>query len=147
MKDVDSDLDLVLSFDVVCIYDVNFWPRNAILPAEWRLIRRPDSIVFLIPKFHLWAHKIECHAPYSFNYAPGVGQTHAETVEENWSVSNRAAAQTKMMGPGARQDTLEDIFAFHNLTVIREFGEVSFCSQFCIIECGWHRENTSATNG
>ncbi|KAJ6579040.1 hypothetical protein DFH09DRAFT_1310403 [Mycena vulgaris] len=42
------------------------------------------------------------------------GMTHGEGVEQNWSFSNGAAASTKLMGPGSRHATLEDIFGFHN---------------------------------
>ncbi len=82
----------------------------------------PTSLVMCIPKFHLWMHKEPCYAPFSFSYLPGAGQTHSETIEENWPDSNKAAAQTKHMGPGAQQDTLDDIYGFHNFKVIKNFG-------------------------
>jgi hypothetical protein len=44
----------------------------------------------------------------------GAGTSHGEGVEQNWSFSNGAAASTKLMGPGSRHATLEDIFGFHN---------------------------------
>ncbi|KAF8214805.1 hypothetical protein K438DRAFT_2138335 [Mycena galopus ATCC 62051] len=37
-----------------------------------------------------------------------------EGVEQNWVFSNGAAASTRLMGPGSRHATLEDIFGFHN---------------------------------
>ncbi len=43
----------------------------------------------------------------------------------SWSQMNRAAAQSKIMGPGARQDTLEDIFASHNYCFIWGFGRLA----------------------
>lgn len=72
------------------------------------------NLILLIPKFHLPAHKSSCQTFYSFNFQTGVGRTHGETIEENWAHSNKAASQTKEMGPGSRQDTLDDIFGFHN---------------------------------
>ncbi|KAF8995214.1 hypothetical protein BDZ89DRAFT_1149708 [Hymenopellis radicata] len=68
--------------------------------------------------------KVQCQALYSFNFLTGAGRTHGETIEENWSQSNRAAMQTKMMGPGARKDTLDDVFGAHNYRVVRSFGRV-----------------------
>ncbi|KAJ6456814.1 hypothetical protein C8R47DRAFT_1227696 [Mycena vitilis] len=35
-------------------------------------------------------------------------------VEQNWAFSNGAAASTRLMGPGSRHATLEDIFSYHN---------------------------------
>ncbi|KIY60910.1 hypothetical protein CYLTODRAFT_495472 [Cylindrobasidium torrendii FP15055 ss-10] len=113
-----------LSYDIVCHYWVHFWKRHDLLPPEWQLDRDPETLRFLIPKFHLFMHVLLAHMRYSFNYVPNVGRTHAETIEQNWSQSNRAASQTKVMGPGARQDTLEDIFNFHNWIVSQSFGRV-----------------------
>ncbi|KAF8907161.1 hypothetical protein CPB85DRAFT_1223639 [Mucidula mucida] len=110
----NSRLDLVLSYDIVCIWGVHFPDRLTQLPLQWRLNFDPNRVRFCVPKFHLWAHRVQCHALYSFNFLVGVGRTHGETIEENWAQSNRAAAQTKMMGPGARKDTLDDIFGAHN---------------------------------
>ncbi len=36
---------------------------------------------------------------------------------------NHAAAQTKMMEPGAQEDTLDDIFSFYNFKTIESFGK------------------------
>ncbi|KAF8129675.1 hypothetical protein K438DRAFT_2136108 [Mycena galopus ATCC 62051] len=35
-------------------------------------------------------------------------------VEQNWLFSNGAAASTRLMGPGSRHATLEDVLGFHN---------------------------------
>ncbi|KAF9035697.1 hypothetical protein BDZ89DRAFT_924767, partial [Hymenopellis radicata] len=119
------DLEVVMSYDIMCNYGKHFWERVEELPEEWRVDRdRAQRVLCCIPKFHLWAHKPVCHAPYSFNYVPGVGRTDGEQVERNWADSNRAAAQTKMMGPGARQDTLEDIFGAHNFRAIQSFARM-----------------------
>ncbi|KAF8989802.1 hypothetical protein BDZ89DRAFT_974614 [Hymenopellis radicata] len=118
----NRDLHVVISYDIACQWGVNFPERLAALPDQWRFDLEPDHMTLCIPKFHLWAHKIKCHALYSFNYLTGAGQTHSETVEGNWSQSNRAAAQTKRMGPGARHDTLDDIFGAHNFRTISSFG-------------------------
>ncbi|KAF9018828.1 hypothetical protein BDZ89DRAFT_959732 [Hymenopellis radicata] len=120
----DEMLEVVVSYDIACNYIVHFWERMARLPEHWRMRFEPRRVTFCIPKFHLWAHKSACHGPYSFNYLPGAGRTDGETIERNWAVSNRAAAQTKMMGPGARQDTLEDIFAAHNFRTVQGFGRL-----------------------
>ncbi|THV01511.1 hypothetical protein K435DRAFT_853778 [Dendrothele bispora CBS 962.96] len=73
-----------------------------------------SGVRFMVPKFHLRAHQPDCHTRFNFDYAPGCGETHGEVIEEGWAQSNKAAAQTKEMGPGTRAQTLDDIFGFHN---------------------------------
>lgn len=105
---------IVLSYDIICQWGIHFWDRMLAMKEELHLSIPEANLILLIPKFHLPAHKTSCQAYYSFNFATGVGRTHGETIEENWADSNKAAAQTKEMGPGSRQDTLDDIFGFHN---------------------------------
>lgn len=105
---------MVVSYDVICQWGVHFWERMKKMKDELQLKMPEANITLLIPKFHLPAHKSGCQTYYSFNFATGVGSTHGETIEENWADSNKAAAQTKEMGPGSRQDTLDDIYGFHN---------------------------------
>ncbi|KAK7052688.1 CxC2 domain-containing protein [Favolaschia claudopus] len=105
---------LVVSYDIACQYSQNFWDRMSKFSREWWLTVAPRNVRWKVPNFHLPAHKGKCHAPYSFHYMRGAGMTHGEGVEQNWSFSNGAAASTKLMGPGARQATLEDVFGFHN---------------------------------
>uniref|UniRef100_D8QJP9 CxC2-like cysteine cluster KDZ transposase-associated domain-containing protein n=1 Tax=Schizophyllum commune (strain H4-8 / FGSC 9210) TaxID=578458 RepID=D8QJP9_SCHCM len=105
---------IVYSYDVACVFDKNLRERISTLPDH--LQQRIADLVFsfFVPNFHLPAHRAPCHAPYSFHFAPGVGRTHGETVEENWFIMNKAAAQTKPMGPGTRQLTLEDHAGCHD---------------------------------
>ncbi|KAL1724879.1 hypothetical protein EV714DRAFT_222349 [Schizophyllum commune] len=105
---------VVYSYDIACVFDKNLRQRISSLPVH--LQQRIADLVFsfFVPNFHLPAHRAPCHAPYSFHYAPGVGRTHGETVEENWFTMNKAAAQTKQMGPGTRQLTLEDQAGCHD---------------------------------
>lgn len=107
-------LFMVVSYDVICQWGVHFWERMKKMKEELHLTMPEANLTLLIPKFHLPAHKTACQSYFSFNFARGVGNTHGETIEENWADSNKAAAQTKEMGPGSRQDTLDDIYGFHN---------------------------------
>ncbi|KAK0440232.1 hypothetical protein EV421DRAFT_1712676 [Armillaria borealis] len=118
----DVEVEVVISYDIVCQWGIHFWERMAEFPDDAHLKLTQDAIIMCMPKFHLWAHKPQCHARFSFNYVHGSGQTHRETIEENWADSNKASAQTKMMGPGARQDTLDDIFGFHNYRIMESFA-------------------------
>ena len=62
-----------------------------------RLVTRPakeDGVPDIVPKFHLPARGSNCQVQYSFNYIPGVGRTHSETVEQEWAYINLAALST-----------------------------------------------------
>ncbi|KAJ7450267.1 hypothetical protein B0H11DRAFT_1743304 [Mycena galericulata] len=110
-----SLLCVIVSYDIACQYAINFWQRMNEMPAPMRLTHlAPSNVWWKVPNFHLPAHKKRCHAPYSFHWMWGAGMTHGEGVEQNWAFSNGAAASTRLMGPGARQATLEDVFGFHN---------------------------------
>ncbi len=117
------ELEVVISYDVICQWGIHFWERLQEFPDDARLKITEDALIMCISKFHLWVHQPECHTRFSFNYLLGAVHTHCETIEENWADSNRAAAQTKMMGPSAREDTLDDIFGFHNFKTIESFGK------------------------
>ena len=81
--------------------------------------------MYLVPKFHLSAHGPKCHVRYSFNYTPGVGRTHGETVEQEWAYINLAALSTREMGPGARHSALDDSWGGWNWKKVLGLGECS----------------------
>ncbi|KAJ6483477.1 hypothetical protein C8R47DRAFT_1217563 [Mycena vitilis] len=109
-------LCLIVSYDIACQYGVNFWGRVLGMPESMRPRSNlgPSNVWWKVPNFHLPPHKPPCHSPYSFHFMWGAGMSHGEGVEQNWSSSNGAAASTRLMGPGSRQSTLEDVFGFHN---------------------------------
>ncbi|KAJ7343176.1 hypothetical protein DFH08DRAFT_810681 [Mycena albidolilacea] len=71
----------------------------------------PDwvEVIFKVPKFYLLPHIKKCHGLYSFNYTKGVGQTDGEGVKRNWSWLNLAARSISVMGPGAHEDTIDNL--------------------------------------
>ncbi|KAF8164506.1 hypothetical protein K438DRAFT_1775479 [Mycena galopus ATCC 62051] len=107
-------LCVVVSYDITCQYAANFWTRMTKMAKQWWLQLSEENVLWKVPNFHLTPHKPKCHPPFSFHFMCGAGMTHGEGVEQNWSFSNGAAASTRVMGPGARQATLEDVFGFHN---------------------------------
>lgn len=105
---------IVVSYDIACQWFKNFWTRMSVLPPQFHL-RIPKAMLrFLVPKFHLPDHVEVCQAPFSYNFALGVGRTEGEGVERNWSWLNGAAPSTQLMGPGSRSDTLDDFMTFSN---------------------------------
>ncbi|KAJ7761170.1 hypothetical protein DFH07DRAFT_957248 [Mycena maculata] len=106
-------LTIIASYDIACQWGRNFWKRAKEMPPELQL---PDwlEIIFKVPKFHLPLHVKKCHGPYSFNFTKGVGRTDGEGVERNWSWLNWAARSVSVMGPGSREDTIDDLCGFSN---------------------------------
>ncbi|KAJ7074866.1 hypothetical protein B0H15DRAFT_925610 [Mycena belliarum] len=107
-------LYVIFTYDIACQYYKNFWDRMRKLPQYLHLNIPPSNLFFYVPNFHLPPHKDDCHGPFSLHFAPGVGMSNGEGIEQNWENSNGAASQTKQMGPGSRQDTLDDILGAHN---------------------------------
>lgn len=108
-----SLLLITISYDIACQWFRNFFSRMEQLPERLQLSTNVD-LRFRIPKFHLEAHKESCHAPFSLNYTKWVGRTDGEGVEHMWSWLNKVAHSASMMGPGGRQDTLDDFCNFWN---------------------------------
>ncbi|KAJ7018076.1 hypothetical protein C8F04DRAFT_977957, partial [Mycena alexandri] len=106
-------LTVVASYDIACQWSRKFWSRAGAMPEQLKLAARVN-VLFKVPKFHLPPHVKECHGPYSFNYTKGVGRTDGEGVERNWSWLNWAARSISVMGPGSREDTIDDLCGFSN---------------------------------
>ncbi|THU86101.1 hypothetical protein K435DRAFT_868604 [Dendrothele bispora CBS 962.96] len=117
-------LCIVISYDISCQWSRHFWERMANLNPSFQLQFTETGVKFLVSKFHLRGHKPECQHNFNFKLMPGCGETHGETVEEGWSLSNKAAAQTKEMGPCSRAQTLDDIFGWHNWLNIENLDNV-----------------------
>ncbi|KAH9482438.1 hypothetical protein JR316_0004538 [Psilocybe cubensis] len=107
-------LRLVVSYDIACQWWINLMKRCQLYPKN--VLSDPSnlSIVYLVPKFHLAAHIQKCQTSFSFNYTPGVGRTDGEAPERGWATANGIASSTKEMGPGSRNDTLDDHFGDYN---------------------------------
>ncbi|KAE9395569.1 hypothetical protein BT96DRAFT_942295 [Gymnopus androsaceus JB14] len=105
-------------------WSINFWTRMEEINPNIRIRYNKENIIFMIPKFHIKAHQEINHQKFSFDYQPGVGQTHAETVEEGWASSNKAASQTKEMSAASRALTLDDIFGFFNWQLAQSLDRV-----------------------
>jgi hypothetical protein len=119
----------VVSYDIACQWSVKLWDRMAKYPPKMQLNRESMDFTFLIPKFHLPAHIPKCHTAYSFNYTPGVARTDGEAPERGWAHINPTAMSTREMGPGHRQDTLDDHFGDWNWKKVIAMGTAS-----CLID-------------
>ncbi|KAJ7801932.1 hypothetical protein B0H14DRAFT_3489073 [Mycena olivaceomarginata] len=105
---------LVLSYDVACQYAIKFWERMAKMPAAMQLKLPQHKVWWKVPNFHIGGHIVKCRSVFLFHWMRGAGMTTGKGVEQNWAFSNGATGSTRLMGPGSRQATLEDVFGFHN---------------------------------
>ncbi|KAF9500747.1 hypothetical protein BDN71DRAFT_1567169, partial [Pleurotus eryngii] len=110
-----SPATCVVSYDIVCQWTRKLGARamaypNGVVDPNFH----QTGITYLIPKFHIYAHRDECQYKYSFNFTPHVGRTDGESPERGWAAMNPVSSSTKEMGPGSRRDTLDDHFGDYN---------------------------------
>ncbi|KAG1834036.1 hypothetical protein DFJ58DRAFT_735912 [Suillus subalutaceus] len=96
------------SYDIACQWHKKLWSRVPSLPLRLQSDLIGKTYRFFVPKFHLAAH-IEAYG---------------EAPERGWANINRVATSTREMGPGARQDTLDDHFGDWNWKKITLLGRV-----------------------
>ncbi|KAJ8472566.1 hypothetical protein ONZ45_g16612 [Pleurotus djamor] len=117
-----APMTLCVSYDIACQWNKKLVARSEQYGPE--VVGDTFSqrcITYLVPKFHLFAHRSACHVEYSFNLTPRVGRTDGESPERGWAAMNPIASSTKEMGPGSRRDTLDDHFGDYNWRKVISF--------------------------
>ncbi|KDR81126.1 hypothetical protein GALMADRAFT_61075 [Galerina marginata CBS 339.88] len=104
---------VLISYDIACQWFINLFRRAADWPEELRL-RPAMTFIPAIPKLHEPMHEAKDHQVYSLNFIKGCGHSDCECPERIWSPHNALGNSTKTMGPGSRQDVLDDHFGFWN---------------------------------
>ncbi|KAJ7899873.1 hypothetical protein B0H13DRAFT_1883591 [Mycena leptocephala] len=84
------------------------------LPPLVRLNLVFNLVRFVIPKLHIYGHKLFCQLLYSLNYTPGAVRTDRDGIERPWANIGPIATSTREMGPGRCQDTLNDHWGHWN---------------------------------
>jgi hypothetical protein len=95
------------------------------LPPLVRISMIMSLFRFVIPKMHIHAHTLDCQVKFSLNLVPGSGQTDREGIERPWASIGAIASSTRVSGPGAQHNALDDHWSFWNWlkTIgLREFG-------------------------
>ncbi|KAI0027340.1 hypothetical protein K488DRAFT_61873, partial [Vararia minispora EC-137] len=113
---------LVIAYDIACQWSKNLKDRLCRILRGFVIAPRAATFVaqvlpktvFVVPKFHLAAHKDSCQSSFNLTFTPGVGLTDGEASERAWSGINPVAASMKEMGPGSARDTMEDRCGFWN---------------------------------
>jgi hypothetical protein len=113
---------LVISYDIACQWMKNFLSRLLEFPQAMQLDLENISLDYVIPKFHIYTHGRNCQTVWSLNYRRWMGRTDGEGVEREWSHINPVALSTKVMGPGAHHDTLDDHWGAWNWQKVVSLG-------------------------
>ncbi|KAF7303422.1 CxC2 domain-containing protein [Mycena indigotica] len=100
MRHIDARLWKILSYDI--------------LPPLVRLRLALALIRFAIPKMHIKGHLVLCQILFSLLLILGSGMTDGEGIERPWSMIGGIAGSTRVCGPGARWDQLDDHWSFWN---------------------------------
>src|SRR5882724_7168418 len=84
LKHHDTNLHKVVSYDIACQWSVNLPECLAKLPSN---IRPPalGSTDIVIPKLHVYSHKLNCKTDYSLNYLWGARHMDGEGIERTHS--------------------------------------------------------------
>jgi hypothetical protein len=102
------------SYDICCQWCRHLPERLKKLPPLIRLDLILKLCRFVIPKLHIYGHKLLCQLYLSLNYTPGSARTDGEGIERPWANIGPVATSTREMGPGARHDTLDDHWSHWN---------------------------------
>lgn len=114
---------MVVSYDIACQWMIHLLTQMTFLAPSLFILDNRVQVSYLVPKFHLAAHILDCRNKFSFNYAPGVGRTDGEGVERAWAEINALATSTREMGPGLRRDTLDSHLGDANWRKMTKLGK------------------------
>ncbi|KAF7353185.1 CxC2 domain-containing protein [Mycena sanguinolenta] len=115
-------LFFLLSYDIMCQWSKKLKERLKKLPPALRLQLALFVVKFVIPKLHILGHLRICQEMFSLLFTPGSGQADMEGIERIWSSSGLMGASTREMGPGSRQDTLDDFWHYWNWNKVIAMG-------------------------
>ncbi|KAJ7802387.1 hypothetical protein B0H13DRAFT_2244748 [Mycena leptocephala] len=125
LRHKDPRLPKPISYDIVCQWWKYLLERMKNLPPLVRISIIVALFRFVIPKMHIHSHTLDCQVKFSLNLVPGSGQTDGEGIERPWASIGAIATSTRVSGPGARHDALDDHWNFWNWlkTIgLREYG-------------------------
>ncbi|KAJ7303090.1 hypothetical protein DFH08DRAFT_977305 [Mycena albidolilacea] len=113
----------LLSYDIMCQWSKNLKERLLKLPPALRFHLAQFFVKFVIPKLHIFGHLRFCQEIFSLLLILGAAQSDMEGIERIWSSSGQMGASTREMGPGSRQDTLDDFWHYWNWNKVVGMGD------------------------
>ncbi|KAJ7862664.1 hypothetical protein B0H14DRAFT_3444602 [Mycena olivaceomarginata] len=115
-------LFFLFSYDIMCQWSKNLKERLLNLPPHVRFQVAHYFVKFVIPKLHILGHLKFCQDFFSLLFTLGAAQADMEGIERIWSSSGLMGASTREMGPGSRQDTLDDFWHYWNWNKVVGMG-------------------------
>ncbi|VDB95702.1 unnamed protein product [Peniophora sp. CBMAI 1063] len=115
--------EVTVCYDIACQWSKRLHERinkmssnEAVFPGAIRFLQHhvDKTITYVVPKFHLYAHKMFCQLRYALGLLFGVGITDGEGAERVWSGANPAASSLREMGAGGMSDTMDDMCSSWN---------------------------------
>jgi hypothetical protein len=107
----------LFSYDIMCQWLKNLRERLLKLPPMLQFHLVQYIIKFVILKLHILGHIKLCQDLFNLLFTPSTTQADMEGIEQIWSSSGLMGASTREMGPGWRQDTLDDFWHYWNKVV------------------------------
>ncbi|KAJ7846838.1 hypothetical protein B0H14DRAFT_2583881 [Mycena olivaceomarginata] len=116
--------EFVLANSAVDLQKGERWSKHLIewlkkLPANVQLTLVQALMRFVIPKLHIYEHKL-----FSLNYLLNAVRTDGEGIERPWANIGPVATSTREMGPGSRHDTLNDHWGHWNWQKLVGLGDL-----------------------
>ncbi|KAJ7824741.1 hypothetical protein B0H14DRAFT_3088701 [Mycena olivaceomarginata] len=114
LRHYHAQLRKFFSYDICCQWSKHLIERMKQMPPGIRINLILSLLRFVIPKLHIYGHKLLCQLNYSLNYTPGAARTDGKGIERPWANIGPVATSTREMGPGSRHDTLNDHWSHWN---------------------------------
>ncbi|KAJ7017588.1 hypothetical protein C8F04DRAFT_1279172 [Mycena alexandri] len=114
LRHKDPRIRKIVSYDIVCQWWKYVLERLQKLPPLVRISIILKLFRFVIPKMHIHSHTLDCQVQFSLNLVPGSGQTDGEGIERPWASIGAITTSTRVSGPGAHHDSLDDHWNFWN---------------------------------
>ncbi|KAJ7720607.1 hypothetical protein B0H14DRAFT_3098532 [Mycena olivaceomarginata] len=131
-----------LLYDICCQWSKYLVDRLKQLPNGIRLDLILKLVSFVIPKLHIYGHKLLCQLNFSLNFTLGAAQTDGEGIERPWANIGLVATSTREMGPGSRHDTFNDYWGHWNWEKLTGLGTLLKKHLLCVIpERNFQRES------
>jgi hypothetical protein len=111
-----------LSYDICCQWSKYLADHLKQLPNGIRLDLILKLVSFVIPKLHIYGHKLLCQLNFSLNFTPGAVRTDGEGIERPWANIGPVATSTREMSPGSSHDTLDDHWGHWNWEKLTGLG-------------------------
>ncbi|KAJ7825889.1 hypothetical protein B0H14DRAFT_2596232 [Mycena olivaceomarginata] len=115
-------LFFLFSYDIMCQWSKNLKERLLNLPPLLRFQIAHYFVKFVIPKMHILGHLKFCQDFFSLLFTLGAAQADMKGIERIWSSSGLMGVSMREMGPGSRQDILDDFWHYWNRNKVVGMG-------------------------